>query len=475
MMNDTQINNMTGKKKMTKSRIISISSFIFSIVIISYVFYPQYVYSQVSIISVIFKTPPNVASSSSFLPVGSGARAMGMGGAFIAVADDVTAASWNPAGLIQLKRPQISVVGDLFIRHDSSTFDNYPEASVSHTTRKSHLNYLSFAYPIHLFRRNMVFSLNYQHLYDMDMRYRRRWHYKQIRDASENVINITWDYSKEGKLGAISPAFTIQVVEPLALGFTMNFWPKRIGSWENGWRKDFWISYQGVVNEDIPFHSIHQDKDHYTFSGINYHFGFLWRIGSIFRLGGVMKTSFSARLEHEYQIYKRDMLNHVVNYDYDEDMEKETLIMPPSYGLGLSARFSDSSTLSLDFYRTEWGKHKLEISEGTLSPVTEEPIGSVSVKSTNHIRLGFEYLKITPRTIIAFRSGLFYDPDPSGDNPDDFYGFSLGTGITIKQIDIDFAYSFRFARDISTISFQGETDRDDIDQHLLYLSAIYRL
>ncbi|MCJ7810524.1 MAG: hypothetical protein MUP26_09715, partial [Desulfobulbaceae bacterium] len=35
-------------------------------------------------------------------PVGSGARALGMGGAFIAIADDATAASWNPAGLIQL-------------------------------------------------------------------------------------------------------------------------------------------------------------------------------------------------------------------------------------------------------------------------------------------------------------------------------------------------------------------------------------
>lgn len=43
-------------------------------------------------------------------PVGSGARALGMGQAFIGIADDATAASWNPAGLIQLERPEISVV-----------------------------------------------------------------------------------------------------------------------------------------------------------------------------------------------------------------------------------------------------------------------------------------------------------------------------------------------------------------------------
>ena len=42
--------------------------------------------------------------------VGSGARAFGMGGAFIAIADDATAASWNPGGLGQLERPEFSFV-----------------------------------------------------------------------------------------------------------------------------------------------------------------------------------------------------------------------------------------------------------------------------------------------------------------------------------------------------------------------------
>src|SRR5687767_1453074 len=41
---------------------------------------------------------------------GSGARAAGMGDAFIAVSDDGTAASWNPAGLAQLRQPEFSVV-----------------------------------------------------------------------------------------------------------------------------------------------------------------------------------------------------------------------------------------------------------------------------------------------------------------------------------------------------------------------------
>jgi long-subunit fatty acid transport protein len=41
---------------------------------------------------------------------GSGARAAGMGNAFIAVSADGTAASWNPAGLSQLRKPEFSLV-----------------------------------------------------------------------------------------------------------------------------------------------------------------------------------------------------------------------------------------------------------------------------------------------------------------------------------------------------------------------------
>ncbi|NIN01508.1 MAG: PorV/PorQ family protein [candidate division Zixibacteria bacterium] len=45
-----------------------------------------------------------------FLSLGVGARALGMGGAFVGVADDVTACLWNPSGLSQLDRKELSVM-----------------------------------------------------------------------------------------------------------------------------------------------------------------------------------------------------------------------------------------------------------------------------------------------------------------------------------------------------------------------------
>ena len=57
-------------------------------------------------------------TGAAFLKVGVGARPAGMGGAFTAIANDVTAIHWNPAGLTQLSKREISAmhnewIGDL--------------------------------------------------------------------------------------------------------------------------------------------------------------------------------------------------------------------------------------------------------------------------------------------------------------------------------------------------------------------------
>lgn len=44
---------------------------------------------------------PEAGDAAHFLRDGLGARAQGMGGAYVAIADDVTASYWNPAGLVQ--------------------------------------------------------------------------------------------------------------------------------------------------------------------------------------------------------------------------------------------------------------------------------------------------------------------------------------------------------------------------------------
>src|SRR5437016_158316 len=47
-------------------------------------------------------------SSATFLRIGVGARAEGMGETFVAVANDPSAIYWNPAGLASLQRTEIA-------------------------------------------------------------------------------------------------------------------------------------------------------------------------------------------------------------------------------------------------------------------------------------------------------------------------------------------------------------------------------
>jgi len=47
-------------------------------------------------------------TSGAFLKLGAGARAVGMGGAFVSVADDASAVYWNPAGLSQISGKEAS-------------------------------------------------------------------------------------------------------------------------------------------------------------------------------------------------------------------------------------------------------------------------------------------------------------------------------------------------------------------------------
>ncbi len=53
------------------------------------------------------------ALNGSDLGMGVGARAIGMGGAFVAIADDPSATFWNPAGLTDLKGSQLLLSADL--------------------------------------------------------------------------------------------------------------------------------------------------------------------------------------------------------------------------------------------------------------------------------------------------------------------------------------------------------------------------
>ena len=403
-------------------------------------------------------------------PVGSGARALGMGGAFIAIADDATAASWNPGGLIQLETPEISVVGAYFNRTEDTNLCTTPEASCEQSVSKGNINYLSAAYPFTLWNHNMIVSLNYQHLYD----FTREWIFPLSQTSTSLTVNQNVDYEQEGSLSAIGVAYSIQINPQLSFGLTLNFWED--GVYENEWEQKTHQAGSGILNGNaLTFES--NSFDRYSFSGFNANLGVLWNVNSQLTIGAVIKTPFTADLEHESRFSSAIRFpsapasNTTTSTSSKED---EELDMPMSFGIGLAYRFSDQLTASLDIYRTGWGDFILEDSNGNkTSPISGKSEDESDIDPTYQIRMGVEYLFINPKYVIPLRGGIFYDPAPAEGSPDDFYGFSIGSGIAKERFVFDIAYQYRFGNNVGASMLQNLGFSQDVDEHTVYSSIIF--
>ena len=411
---------------------------------------------------------------SSPTPVGSGARSLGMGSAFIAVADDATAASWNPGGLIQLETPEISSVGAFFHRIEDNDFGTNPEASGRETVTEANLNFLSGAYPFTLFDRNMIVSLNYQRRFDLT----REWNFPLVQSSAGLSVNQDVDYDQSGNLSALGLAYGIQLTPDFSFGFTLNFWQNWVGmnQWKQTTRQQGAGTYMG---NQFFFESKSQDR--YSFRGFNTNanLGILWNITPEFTLGAVVRTPFTA------DIKRKSTFNSSIRFPAAPGSDSTTSIsssenveldFPLSYGMGLAYRFSDRLTVSADFTRTEWDDFVFKDSEGNkTSAISGKPKKDSDVDPTNTFRLGAEYLFIEPTYVVPLRGGVFYDPAPAEGSPDDFYGFSLGSGFAKGRFIFDLAYQYRFGRNVGGSILKNLDFSQDVDEHTVYGSVIIHL
>src|SRR3990172_4397746 len=168
----------------------------------------------------IIISPPNINATP--LPVGSGARAIGQGSAFIAVADDATAASWNPGALIQLERPECSVVYSFLSTQQDFDTGSTGLSLGNEAVSRNDLNYASMAYPFRIFGKNMVAALNYQQIYDFHMDLDFNQTSEDTTPPASN-INQKIEFESKGGIGALTPALSVLVTSKVSLGVAVNY------------------------------------------------------------------------------------------------------------------------------------------------------------------------------------------------------------------------------------------------------------
>jgi hypothetical protein len=81
-----------------------------------------------------------------------GARSLGMGGAFLGLADDASAAEANPAGLTILRKPEITIEGRNYqekqVFTTSGTFPDLQRTAFSHYSQRIDATFASVVYPL---------------------------------------------------------------------------------------------------------------------------------------------------------------------------------------------------------------------------------------------------------------------------------------------------------------------------------------
>lgn len=452
--------------------------------------------------------------------VGSGARALGMGAAFIGVADDATAASWNPGGLTQLERPELSLVISRKWYDEEFANTRYIHPDETFSVDFSDINYFSYAHPFGwtIGGRNLVFSINYQKQYDferaLDLKVQ-RFAYPTSRFGTASYQHLDIDYLQEGGLASLTPAFAIEVTNKLSIGIAVNIWDESLlagNEWEE--HQETRIATGLFGSTPISRAKVVSDKKYRNFNGTNFTIGALYKPNDRWSVGAVYHSQLVAELEYTefesllYEINNGVALPYTLPERYSTRYRME---FPSAYGLGVAYRFpNDKLTLTLDVTRREWDEFVRIDKRGFLfmpgaiglrgarrvSPITGLPKSQSPHDPTYTVRLGGEYVfvdaaKPKQEYLPSIRAGIFYDPEPasgssdgmfgfnkgSGD-PDDYYGFTLGLGCLVKnRVNIDAAYQYRWGTNVRRDTFGGARGlirgfSEDVEQHTFYLSTV---
>jgi long-chain fatty acid transport protein len=284
----------------------------------------------------VIARPPSVAPDEvdfeglTSLSLGSGARALGMGGAFLARADDATAVSWNPAGLSYLGRPEFSLVGT------RNSFERGPNGQPATDTFAGYgPDFVALTYPL---SRGAI-QLNYQRVFSFS--------------GTRDIVRETDVFETVGSGGfdVLGLGTGVRLGRKVRLGGAFNLWV-------NGY------SQRRLRTTTLPpprgRGATSQDIDYDLNSGVNFNVGLLYSPVESLNLGVVGRTPLTAILN--LRRFRQDFgpSNSQGEFTQNAGERSDVLIdLPGSVGLGASWRATSAFTVSADYTRTMWSKGRI--------------------------------------------------------------------------------------------------------------------
>ena len=433
------------------------------------------------------------------LTLGSGARAYGMGGAFLARADDATAASWNPAGLSYLRVPEVSLVGV------SNSFD-VTRGSSSDSFEGQAVDFAAFTWPIGLGDVRGAVQLSYQRAISFDGRRR-----IELYNQTTGLLEQFEDGASNGGFDVVAFGTGLRLSRHVRAGFTVN-------RWLNGYEQD--LSRTILSDNQHPLREFGLD---FRPSGWSFNLGLIVSPLEQLNVAAVYKTPFTADVSLDKS--RRDSWGTISSIDEvttnAASSEAVRLDFPSSYGFGLSWRPRDAADPlgGLHAHALVRGAHpellrrsprpsrattgsrrcrrrRSSIRTGSTPPCVPvpdpsdpaDPLRLQGQQDAEQFRVGVEWVLIQGALKVPLRAGYFNDRQIApvlGGNPPRFNGFTVGTGLILGSMLFDVAYVYEFGEYsvAAPATPSGELDvpptpppplRYAVTTNRFYASVIYR-
>jgi long-subunit fatty acid transport protein len=387
-----------------------------------------------------------------------GARALGIGGAFISIADDATASETNPAGLIILERPELS----LEIKHVTTKMDvpfgtsvsgdgeiivEHREFEDSQTTP----SFFSFVYPLE----RIAFSVYRQELMRLNLDFSTQGVVMQYPDGFHRGFPVA--SSTEVEIVNHGLALAYSLTDSFSMGLSLRISQYEIDSSLSRYNNpDFWDFSRADFSEDNRRITVLVNDSETDYS-VNA--GILWRPNPLFSFGAVYRSG------PEFESFRWVLPGPFLSGN-DSEITDFTLKVPDSYGAGISIRPTGALTLSFDVVRIEYSD-LMENFQAWLGDATNEDF---EVDDGTEYHGGIEYIFMVKSKPLALRGGAYLNPAHrirySGD--DGFLKLNFPEG------DDEMHYTFGFGFVPSShlqLDFAGNIS-DNTDEYIV--SAVYR-
>jgi long-subunit fatty acid transport protein len=362
-----------------------------------------------------------------------GTKAMAMGNAFTAVADDLTAVFWNPAGLAARRSPEF-----YFAYNTESQTQRYdPQEKVlpgstmqydyNFNSKLHQINFFSVSAPAEFWKMKWGFALSYYRY----IPYGFKGSAEEVLTHLQNSANsekTTVNFNGSEGIDVLAFSTAAGISEYFALGCTL---------------QQFFSSgsqHLQTLDADSEFHQQYSE----SLRGRNFIIGMMFRPFKFLNLGFTFHSGLKNNFDSSLLSWEVDQQGVEVNLKATSSLAQ--VVIPTQYSLGAALQPVRGLNLSFDYSRIEWEKGTLAnyYDSEFILPYPQKDASSAEQKNISNLRLGMEIDVPLRKLLLHLRGGWCADKQLYVDSSDQavkVIGYTAGIGCEFSHyLQIEIAY-----------------------------------